>query len=100
MRDSIKAYLGTITTARKAKEGGGVICFPLMKFTSELYRCVVLTVIAVSLLFIVWKIQTKRIVVQVGGGSIDVENTVDVEVKNDVKLEQPVEVEGTVEIDR
>ena len=33
-----------------------------MKFTSELYKCVVLTVIAVTLLFIAWKMQSKRTV--------------------------------------
>jgi hypothetical protein len=66
----------------------------------EVYKCAMLTIIAGLLIFLAWKVQTKRISVTVDGGSIDVENTVDVDVGNEVKLDQPIEVTGSVEIER
>jgi len=86
----------------------------------ELYKCAVLTVIALLLCGLLWRsaprpvtmerVRSQKIkgwaaklpLVYVADGSIDVSNTVDVEVQNtvDVDVDQPLEVTGAVEIER
>ncbi len=84
------------------------------KIAVEIYRCALLTMIAILLALVVLKMpeppltleraraakmrprewQSKIPVVYVGAGNLDVENTVNVQV------EGTVDVEGTVSIDR
>ncbi len=64
----------------------------------ELYKCAVLTVIAVLLAATWLKTPCKTVgkdqvpLVYVRGGSIDVDNTVDVDVKNTVDVEGEVSI--------
>jgi len=61
----------------------------------ELYKCALLTVIAVLLGFILWRMAERSLIVRVQGGNIDVDNTVDVDVQNSTL---DVDVQNTVDV--
>ena len=67
----------------------------------EIYKCVVLTIIAGLLAILAMKMPIQPFRVIVDSGKVKVFNTVDVEVKNEVEISGPVDVSGSVvSIDR
>lgn len=75
----------------------------MSKFTSEVYKCVVLTVIAILLGVIVWRLPRQQFRVYVENDSITVDGSVkikDFENPLPVEVQNEVEVTGSVQIDR
>ena len=65
----------------------------------EFYKCTALTVIALMLGFVAWKVQFGRMTVIVRGGQIDVnEISTPVEVTGRVDVEGSLDVDNTVDV--